>query len=222
MTNNIEKTILFIKEKFKSADALEGFNWKYRYEHSLRVAGIGREIALKEGFDEEAMTIACLLHDIGYINCKTEEDMNIHGQISAEIAREYLTSINFNPERIETIFYGIKIHTEGTEDYDRIPTPFEISVGDADNIDRFDAYRLYANLRYYHRIDDMTPDQMVECAEKILSRYDNYLNFECGTKTAAGLWKDRIKFYGEYFVKLKKQMNDMQDFCKDFNELSAW
>lgn len=222
MTNNIEKTILFIKEKFKSADALEGFDWKYRYEHSLRVAGIGREIALKEGFDEEALTIACLLHDIGYINCKTEEDYNVHGYISAGIAREYLTSIDFNPGQVDTIVYGIKIHTEATEDYDRAPTPFELSVGDADNIDRFDAYRLYSNLRYYHRIDDMTPEQMVECSDRIINRYESYINYDCGTKTAAELWKDRINFYGEYFIRLKKQMNDMKDFCEDINEIMAW
>lgn len=213
MTDNIRKTALFVKEKFLEADGKDGFDGKYRYEHSLRVAAIGQLIAREEGLDEEALVLACLLHDIGYIECKTKEDHDVHGKFSARIAREFLSSIGFETDRIETICYGIKIHTEAEEDYERMPTPFEMSIADADNIDRFDAYRLYLNLTYFYGADGMTAEQMMEGAGSRADRYERYLNMKCGTKTGASLWKDRIGFQLEYFKRLKDQMGNMKCFC---------
>ena len=71
----------FLKRKF---DESEYFADKkpekdYRFEHSVRVANIGKEIAEKEGMDSNAMVVACLLHDISYINeFKTREDSRNH------------------------------------------------------------------------------------------------------------------------------------------------
>lgn len=217
MTENTKLTLEFIKEKFLTADSGNDINWAYRYEHSLRVAGIGQRIAKSEGLDQEALIIACLLHDIGYIECKSEEDYDLHGRISERIAREFLTSIHLEADRIDTICYGIKIHTEAKEDYERIPTPFELSVQDADNIDRFDAYRLYGNLRYAFHMDEMTPKQMLDCAASRIERYEKYVNSECGTKTATVLWQDRIGFHLEYFKRLREQMLNMQDFCTELS-----
>ena len=73
-------------------------NVPYRYEHSLRVAAVGREIARAEGFDEEAMVLACLLHDIGYARCRTPEEYDRHGALSADMAREWLTENGYDPE----------------------------------------------------------------------------------------------------------------------------
>ena len=46
----------------------------YRYEHSLRVAGRGMQIAKGEGWNVRPLLLACLLHDAGYPECETEED----------------------------------------------------------------------------------------------------------------------------------------------------
>ena len=64
----IEKTEVFLKRKFDAADYLNAHPEAkaYRIEHTYRVANIGRELALKEGFDETEMVIACLLHDVSY------------------------------------------------------------------------------------------------------------------------------------------------------------
>jgi putative nucleotidyltransferase with HDIG domain len=213
MTENIRKTARFIKEKFMEADGRNDFDGRYRYEHTLRVAGIGQTIARAEGLDEEALVLACLLHDIGYVDCKTKEDHDVHGRLSARIAREYLTSVGLEADRLETICYGIKIHTEAEEEYERTPTPFEMSVADADNIDRFDAYRLYINLQYFYGTDEKTPWQLTEGAAQRVERYGRYIDMKCGTGTAARLWKDRIGFQLEYFRRLKTQMEDMKSFC---------
>lgn len=219
MTENIRKTAAFIKDKLLAENNDDRFDWPYRYEHSLRVAGIGQKIAREEGLDEEALVIACLLHDIGYIACHCKEDHDVHGRFSALIAKKFLTSIGLEPERIETICYGIKIHTEPEENYERTPTPFEVSIGDADDIDRFDAYRLYSYLHHSCKMHDMTAMQILETAEQRLVRCEEYMKRECGTKAATLLWRERIGFQLEYFKRLRTQMGNMKLFCEEF-ELS--
>lgn len=203
MTDNVKKTINFIKETFESIDEFR--NDKYRYEHSLRVGAIGERIAKAEGLDEEGLIIACLLHDIGYIECKTEEDYNTHGRLSERIAREFLESLQFDKDRIETICYGIRIHTENKKDILREPTPFELSVQAADNIDRFDAYRLYLNLKYT-KFEEKSPKEIIECADSTIERYTNYLTMDCGTKTGSDLWRDVLNYQIGYFKRVKEQM----------------
>ncbi|BCN30599.1 HD domain-containing protein [Anaeromicropila herbilytica] len=212
MTENIRKTNDFLKEKFYGNSDNE--DYRYRYEHTLRTASIGQTIAREEGLDEEGLILACLLHDIGYKECKTEEDYNHHGRISERIAREFLESLDLEQERIETICYGIMIHTEETENLTRKPTIFELSVADADNIDRFDAYRLYINLQSWV-IEKMTRDALEECADIRLSRYTEYRDIECATKIATRMWRDKISFQIEYFNRLKEQMNKMKEFQKE-------
>ncbi len=203
MTDNVKKTISFIKEKFESVEEFR--NDKYRYEHSLRVGAIGGRIAKAEGLDEEGLTIACLLHDIGYIECKTKEDYDTHGRISERIARVFLESLQFDKERIESICYGIRIHTDNPIDILRKPTPFELSVQTADNIDRFDAYRLYLNLQY-SKLEGMSPKEIIECADSRIERYTNYLDMDCGTKTGSDLWRDVLNYQIGYFKRIKEQM----------------
>ena len=66
--DRIRKTEEFLLEKFDSGVYLNTHQKEkaYRIEHTYRVANIGRQIALKEGFDETEMVIVCLLHDLSY------------------------------------------------------------------------------------------------------------------------------------------------------------
>lgn len=200
MTENIKRTMEFIKEKFKPECKESGFI--YRYEHSLRVAAIGQQIAKEEGLNKEALTIACLLHDIGYIECFSDEDYDYHGRISERIARDFLESFAYEKDLIETICYGIRIHTEEPE---HTPTSFEESIADADNIDRFDAFRLYEGLRI-NSIENMSSIEIIEFANARIERLTTLLSHKNGTMTAARMWKDKITYQIDYFKKLKSQM----------------
>ena len=68
--NCVKLTEEFLKRKFNESEyfADKKSEKDYRFEHSVRVANIGKEIAEKEKMDSDAMVIACLLHDISYIN----------------------------------------------------------------------------------------------------------------------------------------------------------
>ena len=99
MGQNIYKTIEFLKDEFdKSAYLSKNQRLKeYRLGHSIRVANIGKEIAIKEGLDEEALIIGGLLHDISYINeFRSEEDWENHGRCSAKIAKRFLVTLELS------------------------------------------------------------------------------------------------------------------------------
>ena len=203
----IEKTEEFLKQKFEDAAFLNKRPEAkaYRIEHSYRVANIGREIAAKEGFDETEMVIACLLHDIAYCEEFGEDGWKEHGRRSARIARPFLEGLGLSEDRINEICYGIAIHVDDEADFPGEKTPFALSVGDADNIDRFDAYRIHEAL-VCESFLQMSYEEKREYLGKRISRLREFRAMPSGTKTADELWKARLDFYIVFLQKLSDQL----------------
>lgn len=205
--NRIEQTEAFLRQKFDAAVYLNDHPdaKAYRIEHSFRVANIGREIAQREGFDETEMVIACLLHDVAYCEEFGENGWLEHGRRSAKIARPFLEQLGLAEDRIRDICYGIAIHVDDQADFLGERTPFALTVGDADNIDRFDAYRIHEIL-----VNDgflgMEYDQKLDYTQKRLSRLRELPDMPMGTKTAQNLWRERLTFYIAFFEKLAAQL----------------
>ena len=204
----IKKTEEFLKQKFDKAIYLNEHleDKAYRLEHTYRVANIGREIAAKEGFDETELVIACLLHDIAYCEEFGEDGWKEHGRRSAQISRPFLQELGLPEERINDICYGIAIHVDEEADFPGENTPFALSVGDADNIDRFDVYRIHEILNI-DKFLEMSYEEKSEYVVKRLSRLRELREFSFGTKTADELWKSRLDFYIIFFEKLADQLN---------------
>ena len=192
----VKKTEAFLKEKFENAVYLNEHPEAktYRIEHTYRVANIGREIAVKEGFDETEMVIACLLHDVAYCEEFGEDGWKEHGRRSARIARPFLKELGIPEDRVNDICYGIAIHVDEIADFPGENTPFALSVGDADNIDRFDAYRIHETLNQDAFLE-MRFEDKTDYLEKRLLRLRVLRELPFGTKTAEALWRSRIDFY---------------------------
>ena len=203
----IRKTEEFLKQKFDEAIYLNEHpeDKAYRLEHTYRVANIGRQIAAKEGFDETEIVIACLLHDIAYCEEYGEDGWREHGRRSAQISRPFLRELGLPKERIEDICYGIAIHVDEKADFPGENTSFALSVGDADNIDRFDAYRIHEMLNK-DRFLEMSFEEKTEYVAKRLSKLRELREIPFGTKTADELWKLRLDFYIIFFEKLDDQL----------------
>ena len=200
----IQTTQSYIKERFlKEMNREDGY---YRYTHALRVAEIGRQIAREEGLDEEMLVLGCLLHDIGYVACKTKLDYADHGLKSAEIAAEFLKQQNYDPAKAESICYGIRIHTQ--EDHDRLrpATVLEDSVSDADNIDRFDAWRFSRNL-HWDGLEKLSVPQMKHLAMTRCQRMAQLRNLRFATETGRRLWNEKLDLWMEFYSRLEQQMN---------------
>lgn len=180
---------------------------QYRIEHSFRVAHIAAEIAQKEGLDEEKAYIAGLLHDIGYsIDFQSKEEYREHGRIGARIARQFLKELDcYSDEEIEEICYAIAIHVDDQADFPGEKTPFTLSIGEADNIDRFDAYRLYEGLHFADYMNLPLNEQKM-LIEKRLSALNKLLEEPFSTKTSSSMWRDKINYQIEFYQRLYKQV----------------
>lgn len=76
MTEKVERTKAFLLQKFEESGYYAGRETEkaYRLEHTMRVANLGKQIAEAEGMDAEALTIACLLHDVSYCEGFADSD----------------------------------------------------------------------------------------------------------------------------------------------------
>jgi uncharacterized protein len=208
ITENIKKTVAYLKREFNESEYLKAHEneKQYRYYHTIRVASIGQEIALAENLNEEALVIGCLLHDISYVKTfSSQEDIRNHGRIAAKIAREFLKTLTLDAGLVAEILYGIAIHVDDKADFEGERTKLALSISDCDNIDRFDAYRLYEGL-LGSNLNTMSFDKQIEFVEKITTRLKELLNFDMATDTAKKLWRDKVNYQINFYERLRKQL----------------
>ena len=209
-TEMIVKTEAFLKDTFAGSSYLQANPTEaaYRLEHSYRVANIAKEIAVAEGFDVTYAVIAGLLHDIAYCEemQKREDRMN-HGRRSAAIARPFLECLGLPADAVNEICYGIAIHVDDEADFQWERTPFCETVGDADNIDRFDAYRIYETLEYL-KFSEMNLTDKREKVASTIDRLTKYKEMKLCTATAKNLWLQRLDYYIGFYEKLKAQLDN--------------
>lgn len=206
----IKKTETFLKETFAQSKYLQSHpaDRDYRLEHSYRVANISKAIAEAEGFDVTHATIAGLLHDIAYCEeMVTRKDWLNHGRRSAAIARPFLESLGLSDDVVNEICYGIAIHVDDTADFEWERTPFCETVGDADNIDRFDAYRIYETLEKL-KFSEMSYEDKTETVTSTIEKLTKFKEIKLGSATAKDLWLQRLEYYIGFYEKLKSQLEN--------------
>ena len=206
-----ELTAKFLKDELSKMIELfpeEKRAIEYRYEHSLRVASIALDIAKKEGLDEDRCYIGALLHDLGYsVPYDDPKEYVNHGRIGAKLARPFLESLGYSEEEVNEICYGIAIHVDDKADFEGKRTALAVTIGDADNIDRFDAFRIYDRLTWVD-YKNLSLEKQREHVDTVLSSLNKYLDYECATRTATLMWKEKISFQLEFYNRLKKQIEN--------------
>ena len=144
-SERVDRIAAYVEEQYQcsanEADWDPVFDADYRWEHTLRVAQYGKLIAEGEGLDLERSVAACLLHDITYFFEGGEADWNHHGRAGARIARPVLLEAGFSEPDTSEICHAIAVHVDGEPEVPHPHTPLADLVSDADNIDRFSAYR---------------------------------------------------------------------------------
>lgn len=206
-----ELTAKFLKDELSKMIELfpeEKRAIEYRYEHSLRVASIALDIAKKEGLDEDRCYIGALLHDLGYsVPYNNPKEYVNHGRIGAKLARPFLESLGYSEEEVNEICYGIAIHVDDKADFEGKRTALAVTIGDADNIDRFDAFRIYDKLTWVD-YKNLSLEKQKEHVDTVLSSLNKYLDYECATRIATLMWKEKISFQLEFYNRLKKQIEN--------------
>ncbi len=115
---------------------------EYRWNHTLRVSQYGQQLAESEGADVELTVAACLLHDVAWFDAVGETEGKDHGRMGARTIRPFLREIGYTHEQTENICFSVAVHVDGKADFEHPITLESKLVSDADNIDRFGAYRL--------------------------------------------------------------------------------
>ena len=208
MTERVQKTLKFLKTELYSCEhnKEKPASAAYRLEHSVRVARIAEQIAQAEGFDAEAVFIAGLLHDIAYgMDFPEGYDMKNHGRDGARIARPFLETLGLPADTVNDICYGIAIHVDDKADFEWRRTPFAETVGDADNIDRFDVYRIHDNL-CYKDFTNLPLTERLEWLKGLLPRLEQLKQMQFGTPTATMLWQEKVDYQIGFFQRLLTQM----------------
>lgn len=209
----IRKTESFLKESFATSTYLQNHptEMAYRLEHSYRVANIAKIIAQAEGLDVTNAVIAGLLHDIAYCEeMKDSTDWKNHGRRSAAIARPFLDTLGLSGDSVNDICYGVAIHVDDKADFDWNRTAFSETVGDADNIDRFDAYRIYETL-LGQKFNEMPLPEKKAFVESMLEKLGRYKELKLATATANEMWLQRLSDYVSFYSKLKSQIDNSSD-----------
>lgn len=156
----------------------------YRYEHTIRVAENARIVALAENLPEQDLVIACLLHDVGYRECLTMEDLGNHQLISACIANEYLNRVGYPLDRIGEMIQAISRHSL-TDNLPEDMSTFQITVRDCDDIDRFDIVR--TSMVLGNCVHEKTNEEIIACCKKEIQKAEWVMSLPRGTKTAKEL-----------------------------------
>lgn len=129
MTETIQKTIVFVKQKLEGAEA--GHDWF----HIERVWKLSLKIAETEGGNREVVELAALLHDIA--------DPKFHDgdeTLALKISEELMNSLNVSEEVIAQVLFiiqNISFKNRG-EVTENLPIEFKI-VQDADRLDAIGA-----------------------------------------------------------------------------------
>ncbi len=209
---NIRKTEAFLKEQFAGCAYFREHpaDGEYRLQHSYRAAYAAAQIARKEGLDEEGLIIGALLHDVGYsMPFETGEGrQNIwqeHGRMSARLARPFLEQLTLGEERVQEICYGIAIHVDGKADFPGEKTAFACSIGDADDVDRFDAYRIYDAMEYAD-FRNLQIEEKRKWLQEKMNWIRRRLGEKSGTETARQMIAERLLYQQQYYDKVLEQL----------------
>lgn len=204
----IERTEAFLRESFEKSRWMKEnpLDKDYRLEHSLRVANAARLIAEGEGMDVEGLVIAGLLHDISYSeDWGGREEWWNHGRRSAQIARPFLEGLGMEEARIQEICYGIAIHVDGKADFPGEATAFARSVSEADDVDRYDVYRIYEGMQFDKFSEKSLEEKEAWLAEKV-KWTEARLADGASTKTARRLLAERLNYQRDFYLRLSVQL----------------
>lgn len=210
--SNVRKTEAFLRAQFANCAYFTEHpaDGEYRLQHSYRVANVAGEIARKEGLDEEGLIIGGLLHDVGYcLPLEREEgswgNWQEHGRLAARLVRPFLEQLDLGRERVQEICYGIAIHADGRADFPGEKTAFARSIGDADDVDRFDAYRIYDAMEYADFRSLKIGGKRKWLQEK-LDWIGRRLEEKPGTETARQMIEERLLYQRQYFERVLEQL----------------
>jgi len=198
--HRLQQVVIFV-QKIKDIALKENpghaISIHYRWNHTLRVTQYGKKLAEQEGANVELCMSACLLHDIAKISMK-ERNVD-HGRVGAKTARPFLLEIGYSDQDVENMCFAIARHVDGKADFKHQLTPESKIVRDADDIDRFGAYRIL--LQFRNHIDDY--EKLIARAKLRIKKIKKMrMNFSMETETGNKLFNRQLDLQIDFLDRL--------------------
>ena len=128
---NYTTIIEFVKEQTTTNGRPSLYPFRDRFEHTMRVYRWAIKLQNKIGGDIEIISLAALLHDIGW------QDEESHPDIGAQMAADFLVDMDYDITKIGRVCEIIRRH-EDKETKDKLSLECQI-VMDADLLDEVGA-----------------------------------------------------------------------------------
>ena len=103
---NYAEVIEYVKKKTAESTRPNPYPFRNRFEHTMRVYRWAIRLQAKLGGDLDVIVLSALLHDVGW------EEGRPYEEVSAEMAVEYLDSIEIDPETIRRVGEIILLHAD--------------------------------------------------------------------------------------------------------------
>ena len=194
---NYADVIEFVKIQIANNGRPPNYPFRDRFEHTMRVYRWAIKLQAKIGGDLEIITLAALLHDVGW------EDDREHGEVSAEIAVEYLDSIDYEPKKIGRIGEIIRIHNE-KDTQDELSTECQV-VMDADLLDEVGAISVLWDAMATACEDEASYKKAYYRIKKYYQGNMPKIR-RCKTDVARQEYHRRMKVLEEYLFQLEKEL----------------
>lgn len=142
------------------------------FPHVERVYNMCEKMGVALGANMKVLKIAALLHDIGRAKENIDFNSKNHAEISAEMAMEFLNSVNheFNKSDLYNISHSIKAHSFSNNlDADTLEAQI---LSDADKLDALGAIGIYRTIGFTIKNGGGIREVLEHLKEKILKLYD--------------------------------------------------
>lgn len=182
----------------------------YIIHHTLRVAKNAHILAKEYNLDEVIMVVGSLLHGMSYSTdlSKMEGSVN-HGIISAEISRDFVSTLDISDYQKQQILLGVAIHAgESQGDFAGEPSLEAKCIRDADMMDN-----LVGNYRIYQIFEEENFKNInlfgqVKFLERKIKEIKNEIPYIASTELATKVINEGLEYSVEFYTKLKKQLTD--------------
>lgn len=194
---NYTEVIEYVKKQTAENGRPPNYPFRNRYEHTMRVYRWAIKLQAKVGGDLEIITLAALLHDIGW------DAERPHNEVGAELAVEYLDSIGYDEEKIGRIGEIIMRHTD-QDTQDELSLECKV-VMDADLLDEVGALSVVWDCMATACEDEAT-------YKKAYYRIKNFYRINrpkirrCKTDAARAEYEHRMKAIEDFLSELEREL----------------
>lgn len=206
----INQVFNFVKSEFDKNKS------SHSYDHTLRVYNLAVHIGEIENADLEIIKIAALLHDIARFEEDEVQGKICHAKRGAEIAQEYLKSLDLSQDKIDAIKHCILAHRNKTNIK---PETIEAKVlFDADKLDSIGAIGIGRDFMFAAEIGAEFHDKdVIPSKEKFYTKKDSayhhylislqFIKDKLQTKEGKRIGKERHQYMVDFFDRLNKEVD---------------